>query len=432
MPQASSTTSAPSPASPADQHPFSIGGRYYILAVLTAVSTVCYIDRQILVILQEPIKHKMGLSDTQLTGFAFVFLYVSCGIPIAHLADRTNRRNVIGASAVVWSIMTSITGFTSSYLGLLLARIGVGFGEAGAGPPSHSMIADLFSPKERATAIAIFTAGYPQGVLVGFLMGGMLGVVYGWRIAFAIAGVPGIVIAILLFTTVREPLRSSIARDTEHQPLLPALRSLWANRQFRFLCLFFTFTSMANNGIFAFGPVYLLRVYKLSLIEVSTAIALIFGIAGLLGPIVTAAIADRLSARDRRWRLWMPAITSALMFPLAMGTFFALTPTLSLTCYVGIGALIIAQFSPVISFVQQEVPKHRLSLASSVILLVNNVMGMGLGTLLVGMASDALQPSVGIYSLRYALAGSSCLYIVAVLIILYTAHTVRSEKSAAR
>ena len=161
--------------------------RWLVLVVLTIVYTFNFIDRQILVILQEPIKAELGLSDAQLgvlTGFSFALIYVCAGIPIAWLADRSNRRNIIAGSLALWSGMTALSGMVGSYSQLVLARLGVGLGEAGGSPPAHSMISDYFPPEKRGTALSFYTAGIYLGILFGFAGGGYIAETYGWRNAF--------------------------------------------------------------------------------------------------------------------------------------------------------------------------------------------------------------------------------------------------------
>jgi MFS family permease len=189
--------------------------RRYVLFLLTIVYALNFIDRQILVVLQESIKLDMGLSDTQLgllTGFAFAIFYVSVGIPIARLADKGNRKNIVAVAVTVWSGMTVVSGLTQNYFQLLLARIGVGVGEAGGSPPSHSIISDYYPAKERGRAMSLYSMGVYIGILVGYGVGGWINQHYGWRVAFFAVGIPGLLIALLVKFTIREPLRGQYSR----------------------------------------------------------------------------------------------------------------------------------------------------------------------------------------------------------------------------
>jgi MFS family permease len=186
--------------------------RNYVLVMLTLVYVFNFIDRQILVILQESIKKELHLSDTQLgllSGFTFAIFYVTLGIPIARLADKTNRRNTIAVSLGIWSIMTACSGLARNFIQLLLARIGVGVGEAGGSPPAHAMISDYFPPEKRSTALSVYSAGLYFGVLIGFLMGGYLNQQLGWRTAFFVVGLPGIIFSLLFYYSEGAPKRSN-------------------------------------------------------------------------------------------------------------------------------------------------------------------------------------------------------------------------------
>ena len=185
--------------------------RNYTLAMLVIIYASSHVDRQIMSILAESIKLELDLSDTQLgflIGLSFALFYATLGIPIAMLADRYSRRNIIGISVIVWSGMTALCGLAGNYLQLALARIGVGIGEAGSSPPSHSMISDLYPPEKRATAMGIYAAGINIGILLGFLVGGWIDEWYGWRVAFFVVGLPGVILGVLMFLTVKEPARS--------------------------------------------------------------------------------------------------------------------------------------------------------------------------------------------------------------------------------
>jgi len=185
-------------------------GSHFALALLVVVYTFNFIDRQILSILIEPIKLELGLNDTQmglLTGFAFALFYATLGIPIARYADRANRRNLIAAALGVWSIMTAVSGLAGNFWHLLIARIGVGVGEAGCSPPAHSIIADYFPAEKRATALGIYSLGIPVGIMFGLFAGGWINEYFGWRIAFFVVGIPGLVLAVIVRFTMREPER---------------------------------------------------------------------------------------------------------------------------------------------------------------------------------------------------------------------------------
>ena len=210
--------------------------RRYVLFMLTIVYAFNFIDRQLLVILQESIKQDMGLSDTQLgllTGLAFVIFYVTAAIPIARLADRSNRRNIISWAIGIWSFMTAIGGLSLNYFHLLLARIGVGLGEAGCSPPAHSMISDMYPAENRATVISIYSIGVNAGILLGFFFGGILNEFFGWRVAFVVVGLPGIALALWFRLTVAEPIRGKFEKKPiakEAIPFVEVFKTLFGNK----------------------------------------------------------------------------------------------------------------------------------------------------------------------------------------------------------
>ncbi|MEZ7830108.1 MAG: MFS transporter, partial [Gammaproteobacteria bacterium] len=221
----SGTETAKIPLVPALDNPYaSPSARKYALVVLTLVYTFNFIDRQLLSILQESIKVDLSLSDSQLgllTGFAFAMFYVTAGIPIARFADRSNRRNIVAVSVGLWSAMTAVSGLVQNYGQLLAARVGVGVGEAGGSPPSHSIVSDIFPPEKRASALAFYSTGVNLGILFGFLFGGWLNEFFGWRVAFMVVGIPGVLLAILVRTTVREPIRGLMENRTASETQVP-------------------------------------------------------------------------------------------------------------------------------------------------------------------------------------------------------------------
>lgn len=215
--------------------------KWYVLTILTIVYVFNFIDRQILVILQEPIKAELGLTDTQLgllTGLAFAALYVILGIPIARFADISNRKNIIAVSMVVWSGMTAISGMATNFVQLMLARIGVGIGEAGCSPPAHSIISDYFPPKKRATALSIYSTGIYIGIIIGYIVGGMIAKAYGWRMAFYAIGLPGILFAVFVYFAIKEPVKGRLDPQNvidENPSLIEVIQTLLAKKTFVFV-----------------------------------------------------------------------------------------------------------------------------------------------------------------------------------------------------
>jgi predicted MFS family arabinose efflux permease len=385
--------------------------RRYVLGVLTAVYVSNYVDRQILSILLQPIKVSFGLSDTQLgflSGISFAIFYATLGIPIAMWADRGNRRNIITFATSVFSVMTALCGFAQSFVQLALARIGVGIGEAGSSPPTHSIVADLYPPRERATAMAIFALGVNIGILIGFLVGGWMNEYFGWRAAFMVVGVPGLLLATLVRLTVREPPRGeSEGRVHEAQsgapPLGDCLRLFWRCRSLRHIALGAALNAFVGYGAVAWVPAFLIRSFGMRTGDVGTALALIIGIAGGIGTFLGGYFADRLARRDVRWNVWLVAACVGGGAPFAFGVYLAPSASWALLAFVvpaAVGALFLG---PSLAMVQGLVPLRMRTVASAVLLFVINIIGLGLGPQMIGIVSDLLAPRFADESLRYAL-----------------------------
>jgi predicted MFS family arabinose efflux permease len=386
--------------------------RNYLLAVLTLIYSVNFIDRQLLSILQEPIKQELLLSDGQLgllTGFAFAIFYVTAGIPIASLADRSNRRNIIANVLALWSAMTALSGLAQNYWQLLAARIGVGVGEAGCSPPAHSMLSDVFPASKRATALSIYSSGINIGILFGFLLGGWLNEFFGWRIAFMVVGLPGILLALLVRFTVVEPMRgfaeNRAGGDDSPRPakFSAVLALLWSRRSFRHLAIAASLSAFSGYGISSWMASYIIRSYGMATGELGTWLALTMGLFGAVGTLSSGVIADRLGVCDQRWYMWLPACAAAIavpMFAVAMlaGSAYVtllinIIPTLLATVYVG----------SCVAMIHGILGVNMRAMGSAIFFFILNIVGLGLGPFSIGLASDLLQPRYGDDSLRYAM-----------------------------
>lgn len=388
---------------------FSPGYKRFALVMLTLVYAFNFIDRQLLVILQEPIKAEMGLSDAQLgllSGFTFAVVYVVAGIPIAYWADRGNRRNIITIALTVWSGMTALSGYAQNYSQLLLARLGVGLGEAGGSPPAHSMISDYYPPEKRGTALSFYSMGVYIGVLLGFLLGGVLADSFGWRMAFVVVGLPGVVFALLFRITVKEPVRGRWEKITPHVKtpgLTDTLHLLRRTPSFWFIALGAALMSFVGYGVGNFFPSFLVRNHGMSLAEVGITLALVSGIFGALGTFLGGYLGDRFGHSDPRWYLWIPAIGGTIAF---LPHLFVLTTdntTLALIVQAGVGLLAALYLGPCIAMSHLLVPPSMRALTSAVLFFILNMIGLGLGPFFTGVMSDALQPAYGDESLRYAM-----------------------------
>ncbi len=394
---------------PAVTADFSAAYKRFALAMLTAVYALNFIDRQILVILQEPIKAEMGLSDAQLgllSGFAFAVIYVTAGIPIAYWADRGNRRNVVSLAVAVWSGMTALSGLAQNYGQLLLARVGVGLGEAGGSPPAHSMISDYYPQEQRATALSVYSTGIYLGILLGFLFGGVIADAFGWRTAFMVVGIPGVVFAVVLRLTLKEPLRGrwdGVAAEAGKPGLKETLALLKDRPSFWYLALGSAFISYVSYGNGNFMPSFLIRNHGLSLAEVGVALALVSGLSGAVGTFLGGFLGDRFGMKDMRWYLWIPMVGIAIGY--LPFVYFLTTDNIDAGLFVLFVALIFTTFylGPCIAVSHALVAPGMRALTSAVLFFVLNMIGLGLGPVVTGLISDSLQASHGDQSLRYAM-----------------------------
>ena len=382
---------------------------YYVLGLLFLAYTFSFVDRQILSILFEPIKAEMGLSDTQLGflgGIAFALFYATLGIPIAMLADRGVRTRIITASLVVFSAMTALCGFAQNFWHLALARIGVGVGEAGVNPASHSIIADIFPPARRSTAMGLIAVGPNAGMLIGLAAGGILSVQYGWRVTIMAVGLPGLLLGLIFWLTVREPRRGgseSRSADVAAPPIGESLVYMWRNRAMRHLVLGAMMKGIGGYGLASWMPSFFIRTHDLNAAQVGLLLGVGIGVVGGLGAFLGGYLNDRLSKRRAGAGLAVIAVVTAAVYPVSVGAYLA--PDL----WVCSALLFVALFgsgmylAPSFALVQGLARLRMRSIAAAVKMLAINLIGLGLGPWGVGALSDLLRPAFGNDSLRIAM-----------------------------
>ena len=381
---------------------------YFVLGVLTTVYSFNFIDRQLLVILQESIKAEMGLSDTQLgllSGFSFAIFYVSFGIPLAKLADTWIRRDVIAISLTVWSSMTAVSGFAQNFIHLLLARIGVAIGEAGGSPPAHAMVSDIFNQEQRATALAIYSTGINIGILFGFLLGGWINEFYGWRTAFLVVGLPGIALAIFLKLAVAETDRGMAEEkvdDGSAPKLKETLKHLWSRKSFRHLSIAGGIHAFVSYGAGNFLPSLFLRLHDIETGELGTWLAL-SSVAGGVGTFMGGYLSDKLGKQDPRWYQWVPAITTLIYLPFTLFIYLTDQTYLALMTTFITGMLFNAYLAPNLAITHSLVGLRMRAMSSAILFFILNFIGLGFGPMVIGFVSDMINPSYGIESIRYAL-----------------------------
>ncbi len=384
--------------------------RRYALFVLLLVYISSHIDRQIMGILIEPIKNEFGASDTQmgfLSGFAFAIFYATLGLPVALFADRSNRRNIIAIAVTVWSGMTALCGAAGSFVQLALCRIGVGVGEAGSSPPSHSIIADLYPPEERSTALGIYALGVYIGVLFGFLIGAYVADSLGWRYAFIIVGLPGLLLALLVRFTLIEPPRGysdkTAPTSQEQGSIKKGFAHLKKSPATLHLTLGCTLTSFVGYGGVIWVASYFQRTHGLTLTEAGTVLALMAGFLGGAGALIGGKLADHLAKKDPRWNAWVVACAKLLALPFIFIFYLADDFTYVLLAYAPVSVLGAFYLGPTFAMVQSLAPLHLRAMMAAILLFILNLIGLGAGPQLVGVLSDFLKEDFGVDSVRYAL-----------------------------
>ena len=397
---------------------------HWALAVLTVVYAMNLIDRQIMGVLIEPVKNEFGASDTMmgfLTGLAFAAFYSALAIPFARYADRANRRNFVAWCCMGWSVMTGLCGMALNFTQLALARMGVAVGEAGGSAPSLSMIADLYPRAQRSRAMSVYMLGPHMGTLFGLGAGAWIAHQYGWRTAFIVMAVPGILAALLLRWTCVEPLRGTWdapeAQQAESaqpkQPLREILLEVWRTPGFAWIAVAGMLFGLAGYGLGIWGTAFLVRTHGLNLRDAGILVGLTGGVAAIIGALLSGWLTDKLVARDPRWQMGVPIVGTAIAIPLGMA--YLLWPagdvwqigTLKVPVAMGF-SLLFSVFAvwwtaPSYAAITTLVGASRRATSVAVYNLGLTVCGIGLGPFSVGVLSDLLTPAYGPLALRWAL-----------------------------
>ena len=387
----------------------SVAARRYTMVVLTVVYVFNFVDRQILAILLPSIRDEFLVNDAVLgflAGTAFAVFYATLGVPIALLADRWNRRNLIAIALTIWSGMTALSGMAANIGQLALARVGVGIGEAGCSPPAHSMISDLYPPDQRSTAMGFYTLGISTGIMLAYLAGGWVVQNIGWRAAFFIVGVPGLLLAVVVRFTLTEPRRgaSESRHDSgAHPPILSVFRFLLARRSFVHMALAAGLSAFTGYAVISFFPSFLVRSFDMEIVAIGRWLGWILGISGGLGFFGGGFLADRIGRSKRRDALWLIAATMLVTAVLDVAVFLAPSAAWTLMIFIVPAATSNIYLAPVLAQTQSLVALRMRGVASALMLLILNMIGLGLGPLTVGYVSDLLAPHFADESMRYSL-----------------------------
>ena len=387
----------------------SVGARRYAMVILAIVYMFNFIDRQILGILLPQIRDEFGTSDTYLgflSGTAFALFYVTLGVPIAQYADRCNRRNLIAASVALWSAMTAVSGLAANIWHLTAARIGVGIGEAGCSPPAHSMIADYYPPEKRSTAMGFYTLGISAGIMTAYLAGGWVAQNIGWREAFFVVGIPGLLLAAIVRFTLVEPRRGASEDRTisgQRPRFSEVVRFLAARRSFIHMAIAAGLSSFVGYSVIGFLPSFMVRSFDMELAALGRWLGLILGISGGAGFFFGGLFADRLGRGSHRKALNYIAATMLVSAALLSMMFMAKTSAMALLLFILPAATMNVYLAPVLAQAQSLVALRMRATTSALVLLIINVIGLAFGPLITGLLSDFLEPRFAEESMRYSL-----------------------------
>lgn len=384
------------------------GRRWLVLAILTAIYVFNFLDRQILSVLNEPIKAELRLSDAQmgaLSGLAFALFYTTFAIPVAWLADRTSRIRIIALACAIWSACSAACGLAGNFTQLALARVGVGMGEAGGSPPSYSLISDYFGPRERGRALSIYSLGVALGPALGAALGGWVASRWGWRAAFVAVAAPGLLLALLAWRFVPEPRRGGLDPKVAEVGggLLDSFRDFIRNPALVAVAVTSGLSAFVGYAISAWTPALLMRTKGMSLSEVAAYYSVMTGLITAAGTLASGFAADWAGRRSVRAYALIPGLAYLIAAPFFVAALLAPGWRWTLAC-LAVPALLTNTFlAPALAVVQNAAPANRRSAYSALLLFVLNLVGLGGGPLFVGLMSDSLAPRLGADALRGAL-----------------------------
>lgn len=378
-----------------------VHSRRYTLLVLTAYFALAHLDRQVLAVTLSPIGREFSLNDIQLgllSGLAFAVLFSTLGLPLALAVSSLNRRNVIALTVAVWSAMTVLCGLAQNFWQLFLARVGVGIGEAGALPASHAIISDRYEPRERAAAMGVFMSGANIGTAIALVGGGFVAQFLGWRIALLLAGLPGLLLAVIIRLTVPEPPRPHAGDGGPTLRL--SLLSETVARVFRsppmaLMVLATVLNTITTFGMVAWLPTFLVREHGMPLSAVGLYLAATIGVAGAIGTMLGGQLAGRLALWRAPWIAWTPAVILLLTKPFAIAGLLAASKATALVLLLVPCALGAVYIAPTIAVLHGALRSEERPVGSALLLFGMNMVGMGLGPLFVGAASTGFDPAGG-------------------------------------
>jgi predicted MFS family arabinose efflux permease len=411
---------AAAPSAPAQPKPvYSENYKRLVLFLLVTAYTLNFIDRTIIATLGQPIKDTLKITDTQLGllgGLYFALLYTLLGIPIARLAERFSRVNIISAAIVIWSGFTALCGTAASFAMLGAFRFGVGIGEAGLSPPAHSLISDFYEPKKRASALSVYSFGIPLGTMIGAVAGGLIAKTFGWRVAFMVVGLPGVAVAIALKLLIKEPprgaseaegyvaARPAFSLGREFAEMWAVIKLLFGQWPIFNMVMGITLVSFAGYGGGQFVPPYFLRAFHLDYAQVGLITGLVAGASQGLGTLIGGPLTDRMSKLSPRWYSLVPAIGVTAAFPFIVGIYTASTWQIAAAFMLFPGMLSYVYLAPTFGVIQNMAPTHQRATAAAILLFFLNLIALGGGPPFTGWVIDHFS------AFHYAHAGAGSIW----------------------
>jgi MFS family permease len=419
---------------PADGPVWTRGYLNWIIFAFFLVNLLATMDRTIMAVLVEPIKRELLLSDGEVgaLSFAFAIFYALFGLVLGRLTDTWSRGKLLSLSIALFSMATAACGLIQNFAQLFIVRVFVGTGEAGSVPSKYSLVGDMFPPHRRAAALALIQAGLGVGSMAGLILGGVLADAVGWRMTFVLFGVPGLVLALALAITVREPGRGRF-EGGHAQGLVPpslgsTLTALAANRTYVFIMLAYSVTTFAINGIGYWIPSFLVRSHGMSLTDVGLVYGTVSGASMLVGLALSAALTPRLLALERRWELWTPAGVNFLVAGCYFGLFSADSLTLALL-FAGLTTFLLGlTVGPASSAIQSTVSARMRGVAVALTMFLSALVGQGLGPWAIGVASEILSQDRGAEALRQVLVVAPIVFLAGGALYLQGARTFNATR----
>lgn len=405
----------------------------YVIMLLFLVNAANYGQRMIIAIILPAIKTEISLTDAQLgilMGGGFALFFAVAGVPLARLADRSVRRTFLAGAILFWSSATALFGATTTFAQMLTARVALGVGESACIPTSHSLLTDYVSPDNRPLAFGIHSTGGVVGVTLALMLGGYLATAIGWRNTMYLAAIPGLVLAILVFFTLREPARQGASASepvVRHFPLKAVVQHLLSTKSYLFVLLAICFSLLVEFGLNQWLPSFYVRQFGLEMADMGYSYGLAIASGGIPGSIIGGLVANRLVRSDVRWLAWLPAAMYAIALPVGLSMLLATTAQQALVLNALYAFVIFATNGAFWSACFISVPPMMRATTSAITLMVGGIFGVAVGPVLVGLISDFLAPRAGSHSLQSSLVAVQCLAIVVVVFLLIAARHLRKD-----